>query len=81
MKSYSTIKRQSAIDSAFTTWSDNWKSYAETLAAQEAARAVGADTGLGTLLCETTATEYALAQKTAHPELWAKGGACYYGTK
>jgi hypothetical protein len=59
MKSYSTIKRQSAIDSAFTTWSDNWKSYAETLAAQEAARAVGADTGLGTLLCETTATQYA----------------------
>jgi Flp pilus assembly protein TadG len=33
MKSYSKIKRQSAIDSAFTTWSDNWKSYAEVLAA------------------------------------------------
>jgi hypothetical protein len=64
MKTYSTIKRQSAIDSAFTTWSDNWKSYAETLAAQEAARAVGSDTGLGTLLCETTATEYASTTKT-----------------
>ncbi len=79
MKTYSTIKRQSAIDSAFTTWSDNWKSYAETLAAQEAARAVGSDTALGTLLCETTATEYASTTKTK--DLWAKGGACYYGTK
>jgi len=82
MKSYSTIKRQSAIDSAFTTWSDNWKSYAEILAAQEAARANGADTGLGTLLCETTATQYADPTKnTSEGGLWAKGGACYYGTK
>jgi hypothetical protein len=79
VKSYSKIKRQSAVDSAFTTWSDNWKSYAEVLATQEAARAVGSDTGLGSLLCETTATEYASTAKTT--DLWAKGGACYYGTK
>jgi hypothetical protein len=79
MMSFSTIKRQAAVDSAFTTWSDNWKSYAETLAAQEAARAIGKDTGLGTLLCETTATEYASTTKTT--DLWEKGGACYYGTK
>jgi len=79
IKSYSQTKRQSAVDSAFTTWSDNWKSYAEVLATQEAARAVGKDTGLGSLLCETTATEYASTAKTT--DLWAKGGACYYGTK
>ena len=81
MMSFSTIKRQAAVDSAFTTWSDNWKSYAETLAAQEAARSVGAKTGLGTLLCETTAAEYALPSAKKTTDLWAKGGACYYGTK
>jgi hypothetical protein len=82
MKNYSTIKRQSAVDSAFTTWSDNWKSYAETIATQQAARAVGANTGLGTLLCETTATQYAdPANHNGTNPLWAKGGACYYGTK
>jgi hypothetical protein len=79
VQQYSKTKRQAAVDSAFTTWSDNWKSYAEVLATQEAARSVGKDTGLGSLLCETTATEYASTTKTT--DLWAKGGACYYGTK
>lgn len=79
VKQYSKTKRQASVDSAFTTWSNNWKSYAELLATQEAARSVGKDTGLGTLLCETTATEYASTSKTT--DLWAKGGACYYGTK
>jgi len=82
IKLYSQEKRLSSRDTAFNTWSDNWKSYAEVLANQEQQRSVGANTGLGTLLCETTATQYADPTKsTAQGTLWGKGGACYYGTK
>jgi len=78
IKLYSQEKRLSSRDTAFNTWSDNWKSYAEALANQEAERSLGKDTGLGKLLCEYTAVHYADATKDT---LWNKGGACYYGTK
>ena len=78
IKLYSREKRLSTRDTAFNTWSDNWKSYAEVLANQEAERSLGKDTGLGKLLCEYTAVHYADATKDT---LWNKGGACYYGTK
>jgi hypothetical protein len=85
IEKYSTIKRQSADTTAYNTWCDNWKSYADLLAQQEAARGVkdsaGKDLdpdGLNGLLCEYTAVHYTDSTKDA---LWDKNGACYYGTK
>ena len=75
MKTYVQTSRQSNIDSAFTTWSDNWKAYAEKIAAQEQFRAVGEETGTGYLISEICAVDY---QTQAIDGIWDVGGACYY---
>jgi|GEM_PF-603481 hypothetical protein len=86
IKNYVKIKRQSTYDSAYKTWSDNWREYAEALVAQNEARSVGytaedkANGTLGvssTLITEAGAIEYGLPSKAGN-KLWSKGGACYY---
>ncbi|MCQ2798998.1 MAG: hypothetical protein MJ220_03855 [Bacilli bacterium] len=77
---YCQTKRQSTIASNVQTWEDNWKEYAEQIAAQEEARFRGAATGTGSLISEVCAIGYGKANK-AGDKLWEKGGACYYATK
>jgi hypothetical protein len=74
MKNYISAKRQSTIDDNFTTWSQNWKDYAEMLEAQKVAREQGKNNGTGKLLSEVCAIGFAKHNGTA----WEKGGACYY---
>lgn len=80
VKNYSQTKRQSSVDTAFTTWSDNWKKYAELLETQEEYRQIGRSDGRGYLLSETTAVQYYDPADRENNALWTKGGACYYGT-
>lgn len=77
---YCQTKRDSAAASKVTTWEDNWKEYAEQIAAQDEARSIGADTGTGSLLSEVCAIGYGKVDKSTDPN-WQKGGACYYATK
>ena len=77
MQTYVQTSRQSTIDTNFNNWSDNWKSYAEMLAAQEQERAIGADTGTGYLISEICAVDYETQDITS---VWNVGGACYYPT-
>ncbi|MCH3909113.1 MAG: hypothetical protein LKJ81_02460 [Bacilli bacterium] len=81
MMVYSQTKRQSAKDTNFTSWKDSWKTYAEVLEAQESARSSGLSDGKGSLLTETTAVQFSDPNKDTSTGVWAKGGACYYGTK
>jgi hypothetical protein len=81
LENYSTTKRQSDKDDAFTTWAKGWKEYAELIEAQDQARSQGASTMTGSLLSEVCAVGYGDPVKLTHPELWEKGGACYYATK
>jgi hypothetical protein len=83
LENYSTTKRQSDKDDAFTTWAKGWKEYAELIESQDQARSQGAATMTGSLLSEVCAVGYGVSDKTllTHPELWEKGGACYYATK
>ena len=77
---YCQTKRQSTIASNVQTWEDNWKEYAEQIAAQEEARSRGEATGTGSLISEVCAIGYGKPNK-AGDKLWEKGGACYYATK
>jgi hypothetical protein len=88
IKNYIKIKRQANADSHHETWAKNWKEYAESLVAQNEARAIGyseqdkTDGRLGvssTLITEAAAIEYGLPSKAGNP-LWQKGGACYYAS-
>jgi hypothetical protein len=83
LENYSTTKRQSDKDDAFTTWAKGWKEYAELIEAQDQTRAQGAATMTGSLLSEVCAVGYGVPDKTTltNPELWEKGGACYYATR
>jgi hypothetical protein len=84
METYSQVKRQASADSAFTTWKNNWKEYAEAIQAQDQARGIGKADGKGSLLSETVAVYFNnpnRATDTTYGATWAKGGACYYGTK
>ena len=78
LQTFVSTKRQSTFDDEFKTWADNWREYAEMLQAQDEAREIGKTTGMGTLISEVCAVGYGKVTKS---ELWAKGGACYYGTK
>jgi hypothetical protein len=78
---YSRTKRQSDTDTAFTSWKDAWKTYAEVLSAQEEARTRGISNGLGSLIAETAVVDFTNNAKNTTTGVWAKGGACYYGTK
>jgi hypothetical protein len=78
---YSRTKRQSDTDTAFTSWKDAWKTYAEVLSAQEEARTRGISNGLGSLIAETAVVDFTNNAKDTTTGVWAKGGACYYGTK
>ncbi|MCQ2771654.1 MAG: hypothetical protein MJ238_00035 [Bacilli bacterium] len=73
-------KRQSTINANNQIWEDNWKEYAEQIAAQEEARQRGFATGTGSLISEVCAIGYGKPNKSGD-KLWEKGGACYYATK
>ncbi len=77
---YCQTKRDSTLATNVTTWEDNWKEYAEQIAAQDEARAQGKDTATGSLLSEVCAIGYGKVDKSSDPN-WQKGGACYYATK
>ncbi|MCQ2797810.1 MAG: hypothetical protein MJ241_05110, partial [Bacilli bacterium] len=77
---YCQTKRDSSLAANVTTWEDNWKEYAEQIAAQDEARSIGAATGTGSLLSEVCAVGYGKVNKSTDPN-WQKGGACYYATK
>jgi hypothetical protein len=84
MQTYSQVKRQASADSAFTTWKNNWKEYAEAIEAQDQARGIGKADGKGSLLSETVAVYFNDPNRATvlnYGATWAKGGACYYGTK
>lgn len=71
---YCKQKRQSTKDDAFTTWSNNWKSYAEMLQAQNEARNLRDGDGNGRLISEVCAIGF----KDHSSAEWQQGGACYY---
>ncbi len=77
LENYSTTKRQSGVDDAFTAWAKKWKEYAELIEAQEQARSQGSGQMTGNLLSEVCAVGYGTSTKSS---LWEKGGACYYDT-
>lgn len=83
VKNYSVTKRQSTQDDLWNTWKNNWKEYAEQIAAQEEARDYGAGTIKGTLLTELCALGYGNANNasSAYSSLFNVGGACYYVKK
>ena len=83
VKNYSVTKRQSTQDDLWNTWKNNWKEYAEQIAAQDEARAYGAGTIKGTLLTELCAVAYGNANNSAsaYSSLFNVGGACYYVKK
>lgn len=78
IKRYTTDKRLSAKDDAFTTWSDNWRTYAEQIDAQEEARENG-EASDEDLLSEVCAVGY--GNYSDSDPLWQLGGACYHVTK
>nr|MCR4562525.1 hypothetical protein [Bacilli bacterium] len=89
MKSYCSTKRSNTVDSAFDTWKDNWKSYAEALEVQEQSRDItweaadgrgttGNGDGLGWLLPESVVAGFNDPSVRENNALWEKGGACYY---
>lgn len=83
VKNYSVTKRQSTQDDLWNTWKNNWKEYAEQIAAQNEAREYGAGTIKGTLLTELCAVAYGNANNSssAYSSLFNVGGACYYVKK
>lgn len=78
LMTYSQTKRQSTSTTAFETWSDAWKEYAESIASQEAARNEDGDPyRRGYLITERAAVEY-LVPQGEKGAIWQQGGACYY---
>ena len=77
METYVQTSRQAKRDTDFNNWSNNWKAYAEMLAAQEQARAFGEGTGTGYLISEICAVDY---QTQSIAGIWDVNGACYYPT-
>jgi hypothetical protein len=84
IQTYSVTKRQSSVDDNFTTWSNNWKTYAEMIEQQNIARNAtfptgytGNSTSKDHMLSEVCAIGYTGADKATDAD-WQKGGRCYY---
>lgn len=80
LMNYSETKRQSTATTAFETWSDAWKEYAESIATQEAARDEDNTLRTGELITERAVINYQNPNRTSESDgdIWNVGGACYY---